>query len=283
MDLANLLLPAAVGSIVLLVLSIGLSAPYGSVRAGLANRGSMSRAMLAMFVAMPAFTLLITWLLPLEPAARVALLAISVSPMPPILPQKQQKLGGETDYALAIMVLGCIAALLAAPVLIVVAGLLFGRSAGFDFAGALMPMLITVIVPLFLGIGLTKLLTPAAASRVAKLAKSAGTAVLLISLLALYAGAWSGIFAALRSPTLLAIGLMGVFGLAAGHWLGGPEAGNRRALAVATASRHPGVALGIAMGTTLVDQQPVVAVVLLQLVVALLLSFPYARWAQQRP
>ncbi len=52
--------------------------------------------------------------------------------------------------------------------------------------------------------------------------------------------------AAIGIGTLLAVVAIAVFGLAVGHLLGGPNEGNHGALAVATAARHPGVAIGLA-------------------------------------
>jgi BASS family bile acid:Na+ symporter len=46
--------------------------------------------------------------------------------------------------------------------------------------------------------------------------------------------------------TILALGAFTLAGLAAGHLLGGPNRDDCTVLALATASRHPGVALAIA-------------------------------------
>jgi len=46
--------------------------------------------------------------------------------------------------------------------------------------------------------------------------------------------------------TLLVLGLAVVAGVLAGYLLGGKELGNRKALALAAASRHPGAAIAIA-------------------------------------
>jgi BASS family bile acid:Na+ symporter len=115
MDLASLLKFAIVASIVFIVLSIGLAAPPGAIRAGFGKPMNIARAMVAMFLFFPMFALAVTWIIPLDPAARIALLALAVSPMPPILPIKEQKLGGELDYALAIQLAASLVALAAAP------------------------------------------------------------------------------------------------------------------------------------------------------------------------
>jgi BASS family bile acid:Na+ symporter len=66
-----------------------------------------------------------------------------------------------------------------------------------------------------------------------------------------------------------AVGMLVLFsavGLVIGHWLGGPEGGNRTVLAVATVRRHPGVALAIA-SVNFPDEKAVFAVLLWHLIV----------------
>jgi hypothetical protein len=50
------------------------------------------------------------------------------------------------------------------------------------------------------------------------------------------------ILALIGSGTLIAFATFMLVGLAVGHWLGGPEAEDRTALAYSSASRHPGIA-----------------------------------------
>jgi BASS family bile acid:Na+ symporter len=58
-------------------------------------------------------------------------------------------------------------------------------------------------------------------------------------------------------------------------------ADNRTVLALATGTRHPGVALAIA-ATTLPNEKAVLAVVLWHLVVGGIVSAPYARWRSRQ-
>ncbi len=125
-------------------------------------------------------------------------------------------------------------------------------------------------------------MVPALAARLAGPMRISGSLLLAVGLLIILWKTSPGIIAAAGSITLLAVVLMIGAGLAIGHWLGGPIKGNRHALAVATATRHPGVAIGAAVATDLVTTQPVVAVVLLYLLAGALIGAPYGRWAQAR-
>jgi BASS family bile acid:Na+ symporter len=69
-----------------------------------------------------------------------------------------------------------------------------------------------------------------------------------------------------------------LFGLLVGHLLGGPDPGNRGALAEATVLRHPAIALLLASGAFPEHEATVLGAVLMYLVASLLLSVPYERW-----
>ncbi|WP_152669647.1 hypothetical protein [Synechococcus sp. GFB01] len=130
--------------------------------------------------------------------------------------------------------------------------------------------------PLALGIGLAQL-WPRAAPRLAGIADRVGGPVLLLGVVVLLIVQGRGILALLGGGTLLVIVAVVVFGLLAGHWLGG-DPGNRGALASATVSRHPAIALLLASGAFPQHQAAVIGTVLLYLIVALGLAAPYERW-----
>ena len=60
------------------------------------------RALLAMFVFVPACALLVAWSLPVEPAIRASLLALSVAPMAAILLRAETKANVDGDLMLAL-------------------------------------------------------------------------------------------------------------------------------------------------------------------------------------
>ena len=78
--------------------------------------------------------------------------------------------------------------------------------------------------------------------------------------------------------TLIVTVAIVAFGLLVGHLLGGPDPGNRGALASATVSRHPAIALLLASGAFPEHEATVIGTVLLYLLAALLLAVPYERW-----
>jgi BASS family bile acid:Na+ symporter len=72
--------------------------------------------------------------------------------------------------------------------------------------------------------------------------------------------------------------VLAVIGLSVGHLFGGPRPGDRTTLALATASRHPAVALAIATSGAVKEPKPELGIILLYLIVATVVSLPYQRW-----
>src|SRR5262249_45236916 len=86
----------------------------------------------------------------------------------------------------------------------------------------------------------------------------------------------------LGNGTLLAIVVFVMVGVAVGHLLGGPDLSERSTLALATASRHPGLAVTIAAINYPGQRRNVVAVVLLYLVVKAIVLIPYNSWRKRQ-
>lgn len=66
--------------------------------------GELVHALLAMNVLMPIFTIVLISLFDLNPAVKIALVALSVSPIPPLLPNKIVKEGGTDSYSIGLLV-----------------------------------------------------------------------------------------------------------------------------------------------------------------------------------
>jgi BASS family bile acid:Na+ symporter len=106
-------------------------------------------------------------------------------------------------------------------------------------------------------------------------------AALAIVALAIIVGSWPFVVAAIGNGTLVAVALITAWALLAGHMLGGPDEGNRGALAVACAARHPGVAMGLATMSLAGEAKPIVGAVLLTLAAGIVFTVPYVRWRKK--
>jgi BASS family bile acid:Na+ symporter len=92
---------------------------------------------------------------------------------------------------------------------------------------------------------------------------------------------WPAMISLIGDGTLLAIVAFIVVGLAVGHFLGGPDSDDRTVLALATATRHPGVALVIATGN-FPGEKLVAPALMLYLLVGAIASTPYVMWRKRQ-
>jgi BASS family bile acid:Na+ symporter len=66
---------------------------------------------------------------------------------------------------------------------------------------------------------------------------------------------------------------MATAGVAAGHWLGGPEPSDRAIFAIGSAMRHPGIAIAVASANVPQEQRLAAAILLYVLVSFAITSF----------
>ena len=274
MDMMTILKLALVGSIALVVLSIGLGSSVRDTLAFLREPWQVVKAMGAMFVLMPLLALGVGLLLPLSTATLVTLLAISVSPMPPIYPAKAGKLGGGDRYVMSLFVLAPLVMLVAAPLMLALDERVLGIGLPFESGAVLRTLGISILAPLALGLLLAER-APALAARLRDPVARGGMLLLLLSFLLLLLAAWPAMRSAIGEFAIVAMLVMIVGGLLIGHLLGGPKRGNRAALATATALRHPGIALPLAIAADPADAQRIAGTVLIYLLSAALLSTLY--------
>ncbi len=277
-DVVKIILTAG---IVLTVVSVGLRSRPADTLLLLRNPELGLRAMVSMFVVMPMLVIGLTWALPvLGQAPRAALIALSISPMPPILPRRQTQLGAEGNYAVGLQVLASVFSIIVAPLFIWLAGRLYDVATIFDAGAMLRVLAITIGAPLAAGILISRV-WPRAADFSAILGRAALLLLVVGGAIALYAEARE-IVAHSGNGVLLITATIVLLGLLVGHLLGGPDPGNRGALALATSARHPGLAIALSAAVFPHDKEAIVAVVLLFLLTNVVLTMPYILWRKRR-
>jgi BASS family bile acid:Na+ symporter len=137
-------------------------------------------------------------------------------------------------------------------------------------------MLSTVLAPLLTGLLLRHWVPPAEKAAGAIIAVAG--ILLVVGVVLLLYGLWPVTRTYIGNGVVAMLAALAVIGLAVGHILGGPRAGDRTALAMATSSRHPAVALAIATSGTVSEPKPELAIILLYLLVATLIALPYQKW-----
>jgi bile acid:Na+ symporter, BASS family len=263
-------------SIMLTVLGLGLTATQQDATYLLRRPRLLARAVISMNIAMPVIAAIIatTFALPLE--VKVALVALAVSPVPPIIQKKQISAGGRQEYVVGLLVAMSLLAIVLVPLTVLILDDIFGRAATITPASVAKIMLLTVLAPLGVGLLLRHWVPPTEKAAGAIIA-IAGLLLVVGVVLLLY-GLWPVTRTYIGNGVVAMLAALAVIGLAVGHILGGPRPGDRTALAMSTSSRHPAVALAIATSGAVTEPKPELAIILLYLVVATFVALPYQKW-----
>ncbi len=104
MDLAEILPLAIKASIALTVVGLGLTATLGDGVFLFRHPGLLLRSLLSMNVLMPLVAVGCAVAFDMPDSVEIALVALAVSPVPPILPTKELKAGGTRPYTLGLLV-----------------------------------------------------------------------------------------------------------------------------------------------------------------------------------
>jgi len=280
MNLQMIIGLALKGSIMLTLFGFGLQTTREELLYLVRRPRLLVTSLASMFVAMPVFVLLMTSVVSFIPEVTVALVVLSISPVPPLLPKKITKSGGLSEYGLGLMVTAAAFSVAYIPLATYLIGKYIHRPFAMTPGAVAELIVISVLIPLALGM-ILRGFKPDLATRIADpLIRVAGI-VLVIGVLCILIVAFPKIWALVGNGTIIAFIVFGIVGLIVGHILGGPSRDERVTLALCTACRHPGLALAIA--TANVPEQPnVLGAILLYLVVNALLTIPYVMWQRKK-
>ncbi|WP_047489086.1 bile acid:sodium symporter family protein [Terriglobus sp. TAA 43] len=267
-------------SIMLTVFGFGLEADHKDILYVFRRPGLLARSLTSMFLVMPIFALLFTHFVSLNPPVVIALITLSISPVPPILPKRVKKAGGLTPFGLGLMVTAASLSIVYIPAAVYLLGKYFGR----PFAMGLIPVAklvgISILLPLALGM-LVRVWAPNLAGRLTRPAIRIGGIILILGALCLLTVALPAVWSLIGNGTILAFLCFVAVGLAAGHILGGPDPEQRVSLALCTACRHPALALAIAM-TNIPKEHLVLAAIVLYLLLNIVFTIPYVAWQRKK-
>jgi BASS family bile acid:Na+ symporter len=155
----------------------------------------------------------------------------------------------------------------------------FGKEAHVPEAAVARLVAITVLVPIAAGI-VVRRRASAFAARAARPISLGALALLGVVVVLLLIRAWRPAVSLIGDGHVLAIAAFVAIGLIVGHLLGGPDPRDRVVLALATASRHPGVALAIA-AANFPQETRVMGAILLYLLISLIVSIAYLAWRRR--
>jgi bile acid:Na+ symporter, BASS family len=267
-------------SIILSVFAIGLKATLADATFLFRRPGHLLRALLSMNVLMPLVALAIGAPFDLHPAVKIALVVTSVSPTPPILPKKAFKAGGTEAYTIGLLVAAAVLSIIVIPLSMEMFEWITGVPLVMDASSVAALVMTTIVAPLLAGIAV-RYIAHTGAERVARPIGLFASVLLAVSAVPILIGVVPTVFSLTTNGTVLGLGGFALAGLVIGHVLGGPEPDNRRVLALATASRHPAVALAIAHAN-FPEQSLAVSAVFLYLILSAILSALYLSWVKRK-
>ena len=208
----------------------------------------------------------------------MALVALAISPVPPLLYKRQLGSGGRREYVVGLLVAMGLLSIVLVPVSVAVLNNIFGTDALVPPLAVAKVILTTILVPLAVGL-LVRQWFPAAEKASSHIIALAGL-LLVVGAVMLLWGLWPVTRTFLGNGVCLMLAVVALLGLLVGHLLGGPVPADRTSLALATAARHPAVALTIASALGAAKSSGL-AVILLYVVISFIVAIPYQKWRER--
>lgn len=232
-------------SLAVLVFGSGLCARFSDVAALTRRPGLLVRSLVAVLVAAPVLAVGLVTVFELRPPVAIALVALAVSPLPPLLPGRGAKAGGRADYGLGLVLILAVLAVPAIAVSAVALEALFGRDYVVTPWAIARLLTLSVLLPLLSGMAVARM-APTTARRLSAPIQRAQRWLLPIAMAALVTSSAPSIWSLIGDRTLAAIGIFVAGAFVVGHVLGGPDHRDATVLAFAASCRHPATALALA-------------------------------------
>jgi BASS family bile acid:Na+ symporter len=275
------LLPVLIqASLFLLVFAVGLRARLDDALSLFRQPGLLLRSLLAMNVVVPLFAAGLAAAFDLNPVVKIALILMAISPLPPTIPKKEFKLGGQVSYVVGLLVAVSVLSIVIIPATLAILSAVFGADVRISAAEVARAIWASILLPLALGIAVRSV-AESFAERAAQPASGLGMILLLVGVLPILVKVWPAMAHLIGNGTVLAMLAVTAVGLLAGHLLGGPDPVDQTVLAIASASRHPGIALLIGEANFPEHKPQVTAAVLLFLLVSGIAAAPYSAWRKR--
>ena len=275
MTMQHILALTLQASIALTVLGLGLTESWRDASCLFRQPRLLLRSILSMSIVMPLVAVAMAKLFTLPIEIGVALVALSIAPVPPVLFKRELGGGGRRAYVVGLLVAMGLLSIVLVPLSVALLNAVFSTSALVLPTVVAKIILTSVLAPLAVGL-LIRQWFPAA-ERVSAHIIALGTVLLLAAAGVVLWSLWPVTRTFLGNGLVLILVVFALLGLCVGHLLGGPVPGDRTTLAMATSARHPAVAVAIASGTQ-ASKQSVLAVILLYVIVAAIVGFPYQKW-----
>ncbi len=266
-------------SILSTVFGFGLKATPDDLSYLIRRPRLLVRSLLAVFVIMPVVAVALARMFDFRPVVEIALVALAISPVPPLLPKKEGKAAGQQPYGLGLMVTLALLAIVTVPLFAEILEGVFARPLGAMPGAIARVVLMMAVLPLIAGMAVRAML-PAVAGRLQSPVALIGKVLMPIAILALLAGSWRAVWAAIGEGPVVAMVVFVAAGLLVGHVLGGPDPEHSLVLALSSACRHPAIALSIASANF--PDEHFAGTILLYLIVSAFVGMAYVAWHRRK-
>jgi BASS family bile acid:Na+ symporter len=243
--MANFAINVVMGSVIFLMLGVGLKTPFGQVLDVARQFQLVARGILANFLIVPALIYLVLVWVPLSPDVKIGIMLMAAAPIAPMAPPFAGMAKGDLAYAVGLMT---IVALLSVPLTPLILSFSLPKSEG---GLALAPfqiiqtLLTAQLIPISIGMTIRQV-SPTWTEKLLKFVPKIGQIGLILGI---------GLILVKQAPQILSMGVLAhllifllvVVSLFIGDWiLIGETASRRRTLAVSTAIRNVPLAFLIA-------------------------------------
>jgi BASS family bile acid:Na+ symporter len=280
MNLQHMTMLALQASILLTVFGFGLQTTARDLVDLVRRPALASRSLLAMFLVMPLIAVALVTAFELRPSVKIALVALSISPIPPLLPGRESKAGGHSSFAIGLMAIAGLLSIVIVPIGVLILGAYLGRPFQMPSGAIARAVLMMAILPLAVGM-VFRAIFPVEAGAIAVPVARVAQALLAAGALVILAATLPAVITLVGNGTVAALSAFVAAGLAVGHLLGGSRPADQVVLALSTACRHPMIALAVARAN-FPDEPLLGATVLLYLLLGLLIGLPYIAWQRRR-
>ena len=263
-------------SIALTMFAHGLNATMGEITYLFRHPRRFAKSILAIDLIMPLFVLSVLAVTDLPGPIRLALEALSVSPIELIFPKRHMRARGGDQYFVGLLVAVSLIALVFVPLSVEFLGKVRGVEAHISVSKVALLVAEAVLGPLIAGVAVSSL-RPRLAERAAGPLAKFSAILLILCMLPILPGALPKVWLLVGDGALASVVAFVLVGLAVGHFLGGPDPEDRTVLAIATASRHPAMALAIAASSYSAEKL-VFPAIIMYLLVNGLVSYLYTLW-----
>lgn len=256
------------------VFALGLNTSWKDVGYLLHKPALLLRSLIAMYVLTPLIAVLLVFVVHVPLTIKYALLLMAISAGAPAMPKKLLKVGANPQYVRSLSVITTLLAIVTVPLSLAALGAFFGRDVSVESGQVAAKITVAFLAPLLVGM-IVRSFALKVAERVAGPIMAVAGAIMLL-LIVLVVGTSFKAVVGIGLPGLATIAVMTGASLAVGHFLGGPDPQNCTTLAVACATRFPGLGMLIAsLNFPNVKPMPVVVAYLL---VSNLTVLPYRQW-----